>query len=123
MKRIEDIERLSLEDLERISGDETIQVPEGLEGRISLSVRRSSRAAYLRWIGVAASLVIIAGTAALLDSKSLEDTFDDPALAYAAIEEALSKVRPGVEIGVASASMGEEMLTNPIELVNTISNR
>ena len=34
MKTIEEIEKLSIEDLERISADESIPIPGGLESRV-----------------------------------------------------------------------------------------
>ena len=122
MKRIEEIERLSLEDLERISEDASIRVPEGLESRVAQSLGRSSRSAAFRWVGIAASLVLIVGAAALMRPKPLKDTFDDPVLAYAAIENALAKVRPGVEAGVLSVAKGEDLLRKPGEVINTINN-
>ena len=86
MKTIDEIEKLSLEDLERISLDESIPVPSNLESKLS---RRAPR-----WfIGIAASLLIIAGIGLswFNRSKPLEDTFDDPAVAYAMLEKTLTK--------------------------------
>ena len=58
MKNIDEIEKLSLEDLERIASDESIHVPDGLEGRLVSGTVRWSPS---RIIAIAASLVIIAG--------------------------------------------------------------
>ena len=123
MKRIEEIENLSVEELEKISEDLTIPVPEGLEERIHLPSGRVLGLSTRWWIGVAASLVLVAGAAVTLRPKPLRGTFDDPALAYAAIEDALAKVRPGIEIGVKAVEKGEDLLLKPDEIMNTINNR
>ena len=87
MKTIDEIEKLSLEDLERISMDESIPVPEGLTERVS--PQRRGGQIKLWAVSVAASLVLIAGLALTLRPAPLKDTFDDPAVAYAEVEKAL----------------------------------
>lgn len=91
MKKIDDIEKLSLEDLERISIDSSVKVPEGLEEKIKASVEERSRSRHrILWLaGAAASLVVIASLGLSLRPKPLKDTFDDPAVAYAEVERAL----------------------------------
>ena len=91
MKKIEDIEKLSLEDLERISLDSSVTVPEGFEDRVRASVEEhsSSRHRILWLAGAAASLVVIASLGLSLRPKPLKDTFDDPVVAYAEVERAL----------------------------------
>ena len=91
MKTIDEIEKLTMEDLERISLDESLKIPEGLEESIKSSYRepRVIRRRVLWLAGAAASLVIIASIGLYLRPKPLKDTFDDPALAYAEVEKAL----------------------------------
>ena len=125
MKSVNDIEKLSIEDLEQISLDETIEVPADLESKIlSRSLIRNSRLP-IRIISIAASLAIVAGIgfAWLNRSKPLQDTYDDPLLAYAAVEEALNKMASTVEVGVNSVAMGEELLRKPGEVIQSINNK
>ena len=131
MKSVNDIEKLSLEDLERISLDESIEVPADLESRIL--GRAISHSWFNRYFGrtsakvisIAASIAIVAGISlALLNRpKPLQDTFDDPLLAYAAVEEALNKMASTVEVGVNSVAMGEEILRKPGEVIQSINNK
>ena len=93
MKRIDEIENMSLQDLERISLDESIEVPSGLEARLERSVAGRSSRRWLLWVsGIAASFLLVAGVALSVRAPKLEDSFDDPALAYAEVEKALAMV-------------------------------
>ena len=87
MKRIEDIEKLSAEDLRRIGADESIPLPEDLAVRLPRPER-----AIRRW-SIAAAAAVMVGIAGWSLSRPAEprDTFDDPYLAYAAVEQALAK--------------------------------
>ena len=138
MKSVNDIEKLSLEDLERISLDESMEVPADLEFKIldrTLGQRadgamgpwfgRLTNRTSVRIIGIAASLVIIAGIgfAWLNRPKPLNDTFDDPMLAYAAVEEALNKMASTVEVGVNSVTMSDELFRKPGEVIQSINNK
>ena len=85
MKKIEDIEKLSAEDLRRIGTDESIPLPEDLQVRLP-------RPAARYW-SIAAAAAVMVGIADWSLSRPAEprDTFDDPYLAYAAVEQALAK--------------------------------
>ena len=125
MKSVNDIEKLSLEDLERISLDESIEVPADLESRILGRTLNRSNGLAKRIIGIAASVAVVAGIgfALLYRPKPLQDTFDDPLLAYAAVEEALNKMASTVEVGVNSVAMGEDLLRKPGEVIQSINNK
>jgi hypothetical protein len=134
MKTIDEIEKLDLEDLERISLDESIEVPADLESRIH---ERTSGAANESWfvrmtnrrpvwyVGIAASFAVIAGIGFtwINRSKPLKDTFDDPMLAYAAVEEALNKMASTVEVGVSSVAMSDKLFRTPTEVIESINNK
>lgn len=85
MKKIEDIEKLSAEDLRYIGADESIPLPEDLQVRLP-------RPAARYW-SIAAAAAVMLGIAGWSLSRPAEprDTFDDPYLAYAAVEQALAK--------------------------------
>ena len=85
MKRIEDIEKLTTEDLLRIGADERIPIPEDLTVTLPHKARRN-------W-SIAAGL---GGWALSRPSAAPRDTFEDPYLAYAAVEKALGKMSASV---------------------------
>lgn len=91
MKTIDEIDKLTMEDLERISLDASIVTPEGLEDKIKSSVRKPTDIrSRLFWLsGIAASVVLVVALALSFRPTPLKDTFDDPALAYAEVEKAL----------------------------------
>ena len=134
MKTIDEIEKLGFEDLERISLDESIEVPTGLESRIldrTSGLRKESWFGRMTgrrpvwYIGIAASFAVIAGIGFAWFSrpKPLQDTFDDPMLAYAAVEEALNKMASTVEVGVNSVAMSDELFRKPAEVIQSINNK
>lgn len=87
MKSIQDIEKLNMADWDRIGADESIPVPEDLE------VRLPRRRTAIVW-SAAASVAVVAGIGltALLHTPEPEDTFSDPYLAYAAVEQAFARM-------------------------------
>lgn len=120
MKRIEDIEKLTLEDLERLSDDESVAVPEslgkGIENRILASEilrhdsPRPSMRLWKRIVPVFAAAAVIAVVAIGLglhrSSVTPVDTFDSPEKAYAQVERTFamigSKVGKGKSIADAA---------------------
>ena len=84
MKSLDEISRLSAEDLERIGADESVPVPEDLHARVYSTVSGRSRRMWLGGIAAAAA-VVLAGGFFLSREPSPKDTFDDPYLAYAAV--------------------------------------
>lgn len=121
MKTIDEIEKLSMEDLERISADESIIVPGGLESRVFQP--KDNRPRWWTAISIAASLAILAGIGLSWynRSKPLEDTFDDPALAYAMVEETLAKMSQNLEIGVKSVEKSRDIILKPSEVMRSIN--
>ena len=76
MKNIDEISRLSADDLEQIGQDASVQVPEDFRVRLP----RRNRAVW----AVAASVAILLGVGLWALPKPPKDTFDDPYLAYEA---------------------------------------
>lgn len=96
MKRIEDIEKLTLQELEAISDDTSIKVPEDLSKSLSELVGASElvekpekpRRPLLRW-AIAAAVAAALGLGIYFSiPKSPRDTFSDPYLAYAEVQQA-----------------------------------
>ena len=115
MKNLDEITRLSAEDLERISLDESIPVPEELSGKVQEAVRAAGRQAQRRrWIlpsGIAAAVaVLIAVGLTLTRNPEPKDTFDDPYLAYAEVERVFSKISGAVAYGAEKVNESEQTL-------------
>ena len=87
MKSIRDIEKLSVEDLLNIGDNEHIPVPADLAVRLPSRNRRT----YF-WSAAAAIAILVAGVAGLHRPGEPKDTFDDPYLAYATVEQALGRI-------------------------------
>ena len=118
MKRQEDIERIDLEELERIASDSSVQVPESLHRRIedaitaacavkSVPDRKAWRFALIpAAVAVAAALMV--GLNYQSASRMPADTFTDPQAAYAELERTFgyisSKINAGREMTDAALS-------------------
>ena len=116
MKSIDEISRLSAEDLERISLDESIPVPEELSGKVQEALARAdanARTRRLRWIlpstGIAAAAAILLAVG-LTRNPEPKDTFDDPYLAYAEVEKVFAKISGTVAYGAEKVSQSEQTL-------------
>lgn len=108
MKNIDEITRLTADDLERISLDESIPVPEELSGKVQQAVRGRT----LRWAvptGVAAAIAVLLAVG-LTRNPEPRDTFDDPYLAYAEVEKVFSKISGTVAYGADKISESEATL-------------
>lgn len=117
MKSIREIEALGMEDLGRIAADTSIQVPVDLEEELRKTVaalslaeeeretRRSVAHSWVRPLAAAASLglLVAAGAAILNTPEELQDTYSDPAVAYAMLEESFGKISSKMNQGIAKA--------------------
>lgn len=117
MKSIKEIEDLGMEDLGRIAADTSIQVPADLEEELRKTVaalslaeeeketRRSVAPSWVRPLAAAASLglLVAAGAAILNTPEELQDTYSDPAVAYAMLEESFGKISSKMSQGIAKA--------------------
>lgn len=118
MKRIEDIERLSTEELERISSDRSVAAPESLHRKIENAltaaqmVKNTRRKASWRFAlapaAVAVAAAVMVGINYQQANRMPADTFDDPQAAYAELERTFgyisSKIGTGRKITDAALS-------------------
>ena len=112
MKRIEDSERMSAQQLEAEAIKQEMNVPEGLRSELELALtahmtqqserkRKARRRGFAATAGclAAAACLAVAG-AFLLRGPALSDTFTDPQQAYAQVEMSFSlmhqKMSPGI---------------------------
>ena len=110
MKTIDEITRLSAEDLERIALDESIPVPEELSGRVAATLARPRSRAWTRWAVPAAAAAIVVAGIGLTREPEPKDTFDDPYLAYAEVEKVFSKISGTVAYGAEKVNESERTL-------------
>ena len=134
MKRLEDLEMMEPEQLEEAALREDIKVPAGLEERIKASLAAASIAKEtqpqkktVRWFPYTA-IAAAAAVAALLvlprlGEPELKDTFDDPYLAYAQLEEAFQTISDKMSNGVNEAQEANSAMGRPIEIMNKITER
>ena len=109
MKKLDEITRLAADDLERISLDKSIPVPEELSARVQAAVRKP-----VRWVlptGIAAAIAILLAVGLTLTrNPEPKDTFDDPYLAYAEVEKVFAKISGTVAYGAEKVSESEQTL-------------
>ena len=126
MKTLEEIERLSLEELEQEATRAAAPVPDGLQERLrqTLAVREladadAARPRPTRWIPYA-SLAVAAAAAAViaLPQRGPKDTFDDPRLAYAEVEKVFRTISDKMNEGVALVREAEAAAEIPQNILN-----
>lgn len=109
MKSLKDIENISFEELEAVSLNENIKVPEGFEQRLESSldlrfltdriVERPRRTMKLLAAAASVALLIGLGIGTVRWYNEPEDTFDDPYMAYAELEKAFAAISDSVGRG------------------------
>lgn len=128
MKSTKEIENMSLEELIAVSSDEATAVPEGFAERIGRQVeaqkiakdlaKDADRTRTVRWIGAAAAVTLLAGTALGIANwqNRPKDTFDDPYLAYAELEKAFATMSDSLQKGLAMADKSEDIIDRTINV-------
>ena len=124
MKTLEEIENLSLEELEQEATRAAAPVPDGLQERLrqTLAARELADAARprpTRWIPYA-SLAVAAAAAAViaLPQRGPKDTFDDPRLAYAEVEKVFRTISDKMNEGVELVREAEASAEIPQNILN-----
>lgn len=117
---------MSLEQLEAVSMDENITVPDGFAARMKENADAAVTAGLLtgnesedqvrrkvvRYVAAAASVVIMAGAGyGIVQWQSQpKDTFDDPYLAYAEVEKAFEKISSSINRSLEMAGETEQVI-------------
>ena len=127
MKTLEEIENLSLEELEQKAAENAAPVPDGLERRLrqALAAREIAEAARprpARWSPYASLAAGAAAAAALvmLPQRGPKDTFDDPLLAYAEVEKAFQTISDKMSVGMDIVRDAETTAGMPYNTLNKI---
>ncbi|MBR1406885.1 MAG: hypothetical protein IJ578_08165 [Bacteroidales bacterium] len=125
MKNWKEIENMSPEQLEQQAAG--VEIPADLERRVGETLQvlsrteevltgRSSRTLWLSAVGTAAAAALIAGLL-LPDRNRLQDTYDDPALAYAEVERALGRIAEKMQYGASVVTDSREQMEKPLKML------
>lgn len=139
MKRLEDIENLSILELEQIASDESIKVPATLKHDIAVTARALEMATkeeeevkethvthrryrkILRMISYpAAAIAIITIGMRLSFQDSIptpKDTFDDPMMAYVQMEQVFGFISEKMNTGMDIADAAEPVIDKTINVL------
>lgn len=110
---------MKLEELEAVSLDESIQIPEGLSDKVSSTIESRGRKKWVfRIAGAAAAVIaVVAGLSLSKSYREPKDTFDDPYLAYAEVEKALAMVTEGMRKGIDMVEESESVIERTTEIL------
>ena len=136
MKRIEDIEKMGLEELEAAAMEEKVEVPQGLARRIQERILAAElakeppiekpqiqRKRILQYSGIAAAAVVVLALVLLkprMEKDTLQDTFDDPYMAYAQVEKAFAEISSKMTLGVEMVAQVKPLAEKPMEILNNV---
>ena len=136
MKRIEDIEKMGLEELEAAAMEEKVEVPQGLAGRIQERILAAElaqeppikkpqvhRKRILQYSGIAAAAVVVFALVFLkpeMEKDTLQDNFDDPYMAYAQVEKAFAEISNKMSMGVEMVAQAKPLAEKPMEILNDV---
>ena len=119
MKNIEDIQRMTLEELEAASSQ--VRVPEGFERRLKetlLAEEVKPSRKFPAWVPYAVAAAV-ACAVVLSIPRGPKDTFDDPEAAYASVEETFrlisAKMSKGMDIAMAEQQKSFEIIENTLK--------
>ena len=132
MKRLEDIEKLGMLDLERIASDESVKVPDSLNHDIAVTARALEISSkeddksqennvfhkryrkilkMISYPAAAVAIITIGMGISFQDSITTpKDTFDDPKLAYQQMEQVFGFISEKMNAGLAIADAAEPVI-------------
>ena len=125
MKRIDDIEKMGREELESAAMAGNTGVPQGLEERIKerILAREMSkmpvgrRVMRLGGIAAAVALALMLLKPGMVEDQ-LQDTFEDPRMAYAQVEKAFEEISSRMSMGVEMVSQAKPLAEKPLEILD-----
>lgn len=130
MKRLEDIEKMSFEELEKISRDGGVRMPQGfgerLEGGIAGLAAAGEGGKDVGRLRGAALMVVGGALAAVLALLVLvrpgtpEDSFDDPRLAYAEVQKSFSLISEKLGKGTELVLEAAPAMNRPKEVIDKL---
>lgn len=133
MKSIEDINKISFDDLEHIADDSSIAAPSGLEKKVedallaSMMIEQAQRKRTLWRKPISYALVpglVALGLALTVllqpPEDKLIDTYDNPQLAYSEVEKTLVYISSCINKGLDIASVAAEEFEEPKKAMDRI---
>ena len=132
MKSLQEIDNTSFEELEKIALDGSVKAPAGLEASVKDAVAAAAlssscpvkpgndarhRALWRPYALLGAFAAACIGVI-LAIPRNPKDTYDDPLLAYAKVEETFALISSKLDRGVESVRQAEE----PLETIDRIIN-
>lgn len=132
MKKIKDIENMDWEALEQAAEAGQTKVPEDLDARIKTAIlasevlaekqsahkRLPARVFYGFAFAAALAAVIAVGVSR---QRPLQDTFDDPYLAYAEVEKTFRQISNKMNVGLELAAEARTTAEKPAEILKKIN--
>jgi hypothetical protein len=116
MKSIKEIEQMAIEELEVISFDEKIDVPQDLGHKIQSRILSKKKKPYRMVSAAAAITIIVSGLGISLLDNEPKDTFDNPYMAYAELEKAFAIISEGMKKGMDIAETSETVIKKSTEI-------
>ncbi len=133
MKTLEEIERLTGEELEQRAAASAPAAPKGLQRRLRTALAAQEIATQhdaaqprpARWAVPAAALACAAAAAVLLTlpDRGPRDTFDDPYLAYAEVEKAFQTISDKMSGGLDLAREARVLADKPQNILDNIQSK
>lgn len=123
MKRIEDIENMTIQELEAEALKNVKNAPEGLEKELEaaiasdLIVSRDDRRRFS--VGMVASIAVAASLAAgvfIHRNNAIKDTYDNPMEAYAEVQRTFAYISDKMSPGINLAMEGKKKFDNTTEI-------
>ena len=77
----------------------------------------------LQYSGIAAAAVVVLALVLLkpgMEKDTLQDTFDDPYMAYAQVEKAFAEITNKMSMGVEMVAQAKPLAEKPMEILNNV---
>lgn len=131
MKTLEEIEKLSLEDLEKISADRTVKAPEKLRAKIAAGLflnghshkKARSRIRFGYVCAAACLATVLALTLPVFQSQKPKDTFDNPVEALTQLDRTFSYISEKMDKGLGMAEKGVSLIDRPVQMISEIQKK
>ena len=129
MKTLEEIEKLSIEELEQAAAGSAVPVPDGIgrgirQALAAHALAQEVRPRPVRWAPYAVLAVAAAAAAVvILPQRGPKDTFDDPRLAYAEVEKTFQLISDKMSVGVDLAHEARTISENTMNIIDNIQSK